>query len=558
MKKFLLKKVVLLLSLSFLFISPNFLLAQEPEENIIPEPSSDISINLKIISGTDLLYDNVISVTACDSDNDTETEDSITAYCAILQSGLQSTWDWSWAPSAFLESISDITGYTSLDDDGNEVYHYWSWQANDQEGMSALNQYELQPDDLLLIEFISPEEEVVEEDDDGNSGSNGGGGGNIITPSFSLSKIFSFLDSNQTNGFFINDMYSDWLAIALAKTIGETDALKNKVYQNLLNRNFDSIIMTDILRHSMALMAFDINPYNDKEINYIEKIISSFDDVQLGEEDLYNDDIFGLIVLYHAGYKKNDEIIEKVFSHIISKQSSNGSWGSIDMTSVAIGALRNFGNLNGAEDAISKAESFLVGKQESDGSFDNNIFSTSWAVQALLDNNSFSDEVDQAIFYLQKQQSDDGGFMPENSSLENRLWATSYALPAILRLSWSDILFSFDKIQEIEINDNDDDNKLAEVKPVDLNVEIEKEEIKLNETEEVKKEDLVVIAKEDFVGFTEVKIIEKDEISSQSLMANALDLSKEGNTDNNNFILNIYSFLVKILSNFWFKIISIF
>jgi hypothetical protein len=353
-------------------------------------------------------------------------------------------------------------------------------------------------------------------------------------------------------------MYSDWLAIALAKTTGETDALKDKVYQNLLNRNFDSIIMTDILRHSMALMAFDINPYNDKEINYIEKIISSFDGVQLGEEDLYNDDIFGLIVLYHAGYKKNDEIIEKVSSFIISKQSNNGSWGSIDMTAVAIGALRNFGNLNGALDAISKAESFLVGKQESDGSFDNNIFSTSWAVQALLGNNSYADEVDQAIFYLQKQQSDDGGFMSESISLENRLWATSYALPAILRLSWSDILFSFDKIQEIEINDNDDDNKLAEVKPVDLNVEIEKEEIKLNETEEVKKEDLVVIAKKDFLGFTEDKIMDEVEISSQNLMANALDLSKEGNTDNNNFILNIYSFLVKIISNFWFKIISIF
>jgi hypothetical protein len=200
MKKFLLEKVVVLLSFCFLFISPNFLLAQEPEETIIPEPSSDISINLKIISGTDSLYDNVISVTACDSDNDTETEDSITAYCAILQSGLLNTWDWSWAPSAFLESISDITGYTSVDSEGNDVYHYWSWSVNDQEGMSALNQYELQIDDLLLIEFISPEEEVVEEE-------------NIIDePSLAVSihlKIISGTESLYDNVISVNACDSD-------------------------------------------------------------------------------------------------------------------------------------------------------------------------------------------------------------------------------------------------------------------------------------------------------------------------------------------------------------
>lgn len=534
------------------FISPE-------EEVIIPDPLPSVSVHLKIISGTDSLYDNEISVVACDSDNDTETEDSITAYCAILQSGLNSTWDWSWAPSAFLTSISNITGYTSVDSLGNDVYHFWSWQANDQEGITALNQYELQPEDLLLIEFISPEEEVIDEEEDGgNSGSNGGGGGgNIINPSFSLSKIFSFLDSNQTsNGFFINDMYSDWLAIALAKTTGETDDLKEKVYQNLLDRDFDSIILTDILRHSMALLAFNINPYNDKEINYIEKIISSFDGLQLGDGDLYNDDIFALIVLYHAGYTKNDEIIKKVSSFIISKQSNNGSWGSIDMTAVAIGALRNFGNLNGSLEAISKAESYLISKQESNGSFDNNIFSTSWAIQALFENDSFVNEVDQAISYLEKQQEQDGGFMSENSSLENRLWATSYALPAILRLSWSDILFSFDKIQEIEINNNNE-NTLVEEDLVDLNIEIEIEEIKLNEIEEVKKEDLVVVFKKDFIGLEE-EFNDKNEINNQDLVASTLDLSEEDDKDNNNFILDIYSFLVKILSNFWFKIVSIF
>jgi prenyltransferase beta subunit len=296
--------------------------------------------------------------------------------------------------------------------------------------------------------------------------SNSGGGSSLVN--FSQEKAISFLSLNMGN---LESFYLDWLAIGIAQTELANSSFKNQLITYLKNNDLNSSIITDNERRAMSLMSLGVNPYNGTSIDYINKIISSFDGNQIGDTHIYNDDIFSLIVLSHCGYTKNDEMIKKIVSYVISKQSSDGSWGGVDMTSASIQALDNFKSLEGAQDSISKGEAYLLKEQKTDGSF-GNVFSTSWAIQALSLSNSFDLEINKAINYLSNQQNEDGGLITDGG-VTNRVWATSYAIPAVLKLSWNDILENFEK----ENNQDDSQDEIV----ADLPKNIDKEEILIKE-----------------------------------------------------------------------------
>ena len=182
-----------------------------------------------------------------------------------------------------------------------------------------------------------------------------------------------------------------------------------------------------------------------------------------------------MIVLKNAGYGASDEIIKKNINYIISKQSG-GSWGSIDMTAAAIQSLKGFENISGVLDSISKAENYLISNQ-GDGNFGNS-FSASWALQSLPNSNLSKTEK-----YLASIQQTDGGLENISSDINNRIWSTSYAIPAILHKSWSDILNNFSKpIIQASIDNSFVENKIDNPKIIDLEKKIEdKEEIKVLE-----------------------------------------------------------------------------
>lgn len=271
--------------------------------------------------------------------------------------------------------------------------------------------------------------------------SHGGGSSISSGKTFSTSNALSFLSLQQKgNGSFGESLYTDWAAIAAGA--GNNSSLKSSISDYLQLNPINSSVITDNERRAMALMSLGINPYRGTSIDYIKKVTDSFDGTQIGDNSLYNDDIFGLIILSKAGYSKNDEIIGKTVSYVILKQSSNGSWGSVDMTAAGIEALRNFKNLNEVKDSISKGELYLKNVQKNDGSFENSS-STSWAIQALSLNSLYNNEANKAIEYLADLQQDDGGL--DGSNIDNRVWTTSYAIPAALKLSWNDILESFEK-----------------------------------------------------------------------------------------------------------------
>lgn len=266
---------------------------------------------------------------------------------------------------------------------------------------------------------------------------------------FSVENAISFLSLEQDKDKSLGgNTYIDWVSVALG---GGTDLpLGKDLIEYLKYKPIESLIITDNIRRSMALMSLGINPYNGTEINYIKKIIDSFNGIELDDDSLsdFNDDIFGLIVLQNVGYGENDEMISKIISYIISKQSSDGSWGSVDMTGAGIMALNNFSKVKDVENAISKALVYLEESQNYDGGFDN-ISSTSWAIQALSLYDSHNDEVREGIQYLANNQENDGGL--KGFDLSSRIWATAYAIPAVLKLSWNDILNKFEKQEELKV-----------------------------------------------------------------------------------------------------------
>ncbi len=306
--------------------------------------------------------------------------------------------------------------------------------------------------------FNSPVSEPVEEEPEeteeieetSTTGGGGGSGGSSTTPpstSFSVSLAVAYLKSvqNVDGSFGGADLYTDWVALALA-SVNVSGESVNSTLEYLKANNSVSSLLTDNERRAMALLALDENPYSFEGTNYIEAIVQEFDGVQFGDADLVNDDIFALIPLKNAGYEAEDIMIAKSIEFILSKQNSGGSWeNSVDVTAAAVMALKPFSGVSGVSDALVKAASYLENSQGVDGGW-GNVSSTSWAMQAeaaLV--TSWVKGGKSGLDYLGTLQAEDGAMLSSGETLENRIWATSYAIPAALGKPWDKILESVSK-----------------------------------------------------------------------------------------------------------------
>ena len=277
-----------------------------------------------------------------------------------------------------------------------------------------------------------------------NTVPSGGGGGNPQPDlkTFNIQNALKYLQGVQSSdGSFDNksDRYTDWVAIAAAA--GENSSLKSSISNYIRNNPLDSSVAIENERRAMALLALGINPYSGTEINYIKKIINSFDGTQF-DTNFINDDVFALVVLANAGYTASDDIIIKDVAFLISEQDSDGSWfDSVDITAAAIQALKPFESVSGVSGALTKATSYLVSEQNNDGGWNNSIFSTSWAIQAMKAlNASWTKNGKSGLDYLATQQATDGSVSPSSDT-----YATSSAIAAASGKPWSEIMQSVEK-----------------------------------------------------------------------------------------------------------------
>ncbi|MDO8633410.1 MAG: prenyltransferase/squalene oxidase repeat-containing protein, partial [Candidatus Wildermuthbacteria bacterium] len=253
---------------------------------------------------------------------------------------------------------------------------------------------------------------------------------------FDVKAAVGFLQSLQGEDGSISSapFLNDWLALA----IPGNEQLK----AYLLSDPNPGDLLTDYERRAMALHALGINPYSGTSTNYIAKILEGFDGTQFGNQDLANDDIFALIPLSKAGYTLADPEVEKTVSFILSWQQSNGSWSDVDSTAAAVQALLFAKDKLEVQVALDRAKLYLISQKQEDNSF-GNAYSTSWALQALQ---ALGENVSSSG--LADLQAEDGGLLKDDS-LNNRIWATAYAIPAAEGKSWSSILQSFEKPQVV-------------------------------------------------------------------------------------------------------------
>jgi hypothetical protein len=283
----------------------------------------------------------------------------------------------------------------------------------------------------------------------------GGGSGSTATETSlqtTLTNIISFLDAHQNeDGSFANSAsFSDWVALGYNAWTGSAsgrDALKEYLLTNP-NPLDGPNSTTAYARRAMALMSYGISPYNGTATNYIEKLKQTFDGTQFGVVGLVNDDIFALIPLLHTGYSTSDPIVASTTQYILSQQQSSGSFGDADTTGAALQVLSELTSLPGVNEAITKAKAYLLAGQQNDGGF-GNVYGTPWIMQGLSSSGTDIDTLTKngktPIQYIQDKQGADGSIGASTDTLTNRIWASAYALPALLKKSWGSLLSSFPK-----------------------------------------------------------------------------------------------------------------
>lgn len=287
-----------------------------------------------------------------------------------------------------------------------------------------------------------------------------------VKKTFDINKAEEFLNKQQNNnGSFGENIYTDWTALALATRNNQDKTIKLIKYfgENKINGN----LITDHERHTIALMALGLNPYNTNGENYIEKIISSFDGKQFGDTSEDNDDIFALIVLQNAGYTQEDKIMADDISFLLNRQIENGSWdNSIDMTGAAIEALSTFSPTPLVRESLEKAKNFLKENQKDDGSW-GNPSSTAWALEGILALGEKPEDwiknSNNPLDYFATIQDIDGG--TKNENLNNKIWETSYIISALSSKTWNQIMQKFDKQEIIKIVELKQENKELSVSP---------------------------------------------------------------------------------------------
>ncbi|QQG37917.1 MAG: DUF4430 domain-containing protein [Candidatus Kaiserbacteria bacterium] len=326
-----------------------------------------------------------------------------------------------------------------------------------------------------------------------------GGTGLTLHDPFDVPKAVAYLSGVQkSDGSFGSDLLNDWVAIMTATD--KAPELKEKLRSYMRSHTPTLQSATDFERHAMALESLGIDPYTGTSIDTITPIVNAFDGTQVGSSAFVNDDIFAIFPLLNAGYTSNDELIQKITSYILSLQSPDGSWAkSVDLTAAAMQALEAT-DLSGSKDAVKRAVEFLRTKQSEDGGFGSSP-STSWVLQAIraIGQSPFdwsNGTYKMPDYYLATLQERDGGVEPTSASVDTRVWATAYAIPAIERATWDELLMNFPKPQPIVENTPTPEPLSASITPVvpAQTVEAPRQMIETNSVSEETSEELQTVA----------------------------------------------------------------
>ncbi len=211
---------------------------------------------------------------------------------------------------------------------------------------------------------------------------------------------------------------------------------------------------TDWARMIMAIVAAGLDPTDFGGEDYVAGLEDLYeqedetgdDYIQIGDDEVLNDDFWGVLALVAADESVNSDIIDFI-EHF---QNSDGGWSweisgdsDVDNTAAAIMALLAAGE-SSSSTVIEDALDYLAASQNDDGGFpedpggESNAGSTSWAIGALEaagedpDSGDWQPDTDTPVGFLLSLQHGDGYFEWTDGDDSNSEWMTAYAIVALL------------------------------------------------------------------------------------------------------------------------------
>jgi len=258
-----------------------------------------------------------------------------------------------------------------------------------------------------------------------------------------IMKALEYLRNRQAGDGSIGGFsVSAWAAMAISSAGEDPHAWGDLVgYLRENADRLDDTMATDWERQTLAIVACNENPRNFGDIDYVAKVESFYDGIQIGSYANLYDDFFGILALISGGVDKDSSIVQTVHSYITEKQNENGGWGDVDSTAAAIMALIAAGE-DPNSGCVTDALSFMKTTQTGSGGFQSwgttNAASTAWAVMAIVatgedpTSSEWKNSGNSPIDFLLSLQQENGCFNWAVDQTMSPEWMTSYVVPALL------------------------------------------------------------------------------------------------------------------------------
>ncbi len=247
---------------------------------------------------------------------------------------------------------------------------------------------------------------------------------------------------------------SVWAVMAIAAAGEDPGSWTNggdSIVDYLLDNvdHLDANKATDWEKFILAVVAAGEDPRDFGGVDYVDALLDFYDDTQIGDDGMLNDDFWGILALTSIG---ESEGVQNSKNFIIDNQNSDGGWGWIvgdvsdaDNTAAAISALIAAGQSSSSQ-VITDALAYLKSQQQNDGGFSSegttNVGVDTWAISAIADvgQSPVADEWRKSgnnpIGHLLSLQDTDGAFKWSATQRSNPEWMTAYAIVALLGGSW--------------------------------------------------------------------------------------------------------------------------
>lgn len=238
---------------------------------------------------------------------------------------------------------------------------------------------------------------------------------------------------------------SPWSIMALSAA-GESPSLEGL-------KTISGTKAIDLEAPILALTAAGKDPRSFGSENLVAKLKIFYDGTQLGEANIINDDIFGLLALIASGEIQNDTTVSGIKNFILSKQEADGGFSfavgggsDTNTTAAAIMALRA-AKVPATNRVLQNAVAFLKTAQNNDGGFPydpkspwgtaSDASSDAWVIMAATSLNedpaTWQKNGNSAAMHLLSLRQEGGYFLYQQGGAEDSFTpvTTSYALLAL-------------------------------------------------------------------------------------------------------------------------------